>query len=742
MLSRPVAFPRATVKNTSIGVSKLSLVSHSWGKVSFHSNARPKSFVLRPQRQFFPAFKRNFSNEQVPPPVAEAEVVGETAKVEETPIPPEPEVVVSEKVVGQQEKHEFQAETRKILDIVARSLYTDREVFVRELVSNASDALEKLRHAQLVGTQVEAPSALEINITTDSKTSKLIIQDSGIGMNKEEMIKNLGSIGHSGSLEFINQLKDQKSSNKDIIGQFGVGFYSVFMVSSKVTVFSRSALPGSKGYAWTSDGSGSYQISEAEGVNVGTKIVIELNKGAEEFAHKEGVEKIIKKYSNFVGFPIKLNGTMINTIKPLWTFSKKDISEQDHKEFYQFVAHAYDEPMLHLHYHTDSPLNIRALFYVGQTHNEKFGMGRMEPGVNLFCKKVLIQSRAKGLLPDWLRFIKGVVDSEDIPLNLSREHLQDSALIRRISNVLTKRILKWFGDEATKNPQKYKEFWDEYGNFLREGICTEFAFKEDIAKLLRAESSAMEADKLVSLDEYVDRADPKQEEIFYLCAPNRKVAEASPYYEAFKAKKKEVLFLYTQLDDFVMTNLQEYKKKKLISVESNAAKTALKKYDIETEEKDTGEAKLNKDELKELAQWMKEVLTGRVSSITESDRLVGSPAIIVDHESASMRRMMKYVDPTRAPELPKQQLEINGKHPIIKGLASLRKNNPDLATLITEQVFDNALIAAGLLDDARSLLPRINNLLSTTIKDHIDAAPVKTETAQPESTTKTEEAKA
>jgi len=507
-------------------------------------------------------------------------------------------------------------------------------------------------------------------------------------------------------------MKDQKAPNSEIIGQFGVGFYSVFMISNDVTVYSKSAQPGSKGYAWKSDGSGSYELSEAEGVSTGTKIVIRVNKGAEEFSTREYVSKVIKKYSNFVGFPIKVNGEVVNTVKPLWTMNKKDITETEHKEFYQFVAHAYDDPSLHLHYHTDSPLSIRALLYVGQTHNEKFGMGRMEPGVNLFCRKVLIQSRAKSILPDWMRFVKGVVDSEDIPLNLSRENLQDSALIRRINNVLTKRILKWFSDEASKDPAKYKLFWDEYGNFLREGICTEFAFKEDIAKLLRAESSGVEAGKVTSLDEYVSRMPADQTEIFYLCAPNRQVAETSPYYEAFKEKNKEVLFLYTQLDDFVMTNLQEYAKKKLVSVESNAAKTALKSEKGEEKEED----KLSKEDLKELAKWMKEVLVGKVSSITESDRLVGSPAIIVDHESASMRRMMKYVDPIRAPELPKQQLEINSKHAIIKGLATLRTTNPDMATLIAEQVYDNALIAAGLLDDARTILPRLNNLMATALK--------------------------
>jgi len=334
----------------------------------------------------------------------------------------------------------------------------------------------------------------------------------------------------------------------------------------------------------------------------------------------------------------------------------------------------------------------------------------MEPGVNLFSKKVLIQARAKGLLPDYLRFIKGVVDSEDIPLNLSREHLQDSALIRRISNVLTKRILKWLDEESKKNPEKYIEFWDEFGSFIREGVCTDFSFKEDLAKLLRFDSSNQK-DKLTSLEEYNSRMDQEQKEIFYLSVPNRQLAESSPYYEAFKAKKKEVLFLYNQLDDFVMTNLAEYSGKKLVSIESAKAKEALKAD--KSKEETTG--KLSKEEVKEIAKWMKDILTGKVSSVTESDRLVDSPALIVDHESASMRRMMKYVDPQRIPELPKQQLEINPKHPVIKGLNVLRTTDAELAKLIAEQVFDNALAAAGLLDDPRIMVPRLNSLLESAI---------------------------
>mmetsp|Transcript_5012 Transcript_5012/g.7039 ORF Transcript_5012/g.7039 Transcript_5012/m.7039 type:complete len:756 (-) Transcript_5012:63-2330(-) len=610
----------------------------------------------------------------------------------------------TERVTGNAVKHEFQTETRKLLDIVARSLYSEREVFIRELVSNASDALEKLRYLQASDKQVEnADLLLEINIYCDTEKKTLTIQDTGIGMNKDELIKNLGSIGHSGSSEFMKNLKDKSAA--DIIGQFGVGFYSTFMVSNNVKVFSKSGIPGSKGYCWSSDGTGSYEISEAEGVQRGTKIVVSLNDKSTEFATKENVQRVIKKYSNFVGFPIKVNGKQINTVKALWTLSKSEITEQDHKEFYQFIAHAYDEPQYHLYFQTDSPINIRSLFYIPKQHSEKFGMGRMEPGVNLFSKKVLIKAKAEGLLPDFLRFIKGVVDSEDLPLNISREHLQDSALIKRIGNVVTKRILKWLDDEANKDPEKFNKFFDEFGVFLREGICTDGGYKEDLAKLLRLDSSACEKGALTTFDQYISRMDPEQKEIFYLCVPSRELGLNSPYYEAFKAKNKEVLLLYTALDDFVMNSLGEYKTKKLLSIESSQALQAIKG----TEEQQ--DAQMTAAELKDLTDWMKNVLTGKVTNVTATDRLVGSPAVITEHDSSAFRKMMKYVDPSRAPPMPKQQLEVNPKHPIVQKLNTVRVSKPGLAKVIAEQLYDDALVAAGLLDDARVMVPRLNQIL-------------------------------
>lgn len=612
---------------------------------------------------------------------------------------------------GERVKHDFQAETKKILDIVARSLYTDREVFIRELISNASDAMEKIRYSTVNNQEISDPYLpLEINIWTDSNAKTIIIQDYGIGMNKDELIKNLGSIGHSGSLEFIKQNKTTDANA--IIGQFGVGFYSSFMVAKEVIVYSKGADPNSVGYFWKSDGSGSYEISEAEGVTRGTKIIVQLNEKSSEFALREVVERIIKKYSNFVNFPILLNGKIVNTIKALWTMNKNEITEEQHKEFYQFISHAYDSPRFHFYYSIDSPVNIRGLFYIGQQHSEKFGLGKLESGVSLFSRRVLIQSKAKGILPEWLRFIKGVVDSEDIPLNISREHLQDSALIQRISNILTRRLLKWIYEEATKDPQEYKLFFDEFGNFFKEGICTDMSYKEDVAKLLRFESSKTEPEKVTSLEEYIERMTSTQKSILYIIAPNRALAEASPYFEGFKSSNKEVLFMYNQLDEFVMNSLNHFKGKKLLSVESTDARSEVE--DVPP----TQQERLDEDIIRPLIDWMRDVLVDKVSKIEITDRLVDSPAIIVNHESASVRRMMKYMDPQRTGEIAKQQMQINPRHPIYKGLATLKTSQPLTAKLIVEQIFDNALIGAGLMEDPRSMIPRLNRLLEKAIESN------------------------
>jgi TNF receptor-associated protein 1 len=719
------AVVRKPLQNTS------SVFSYAFGQSSHRlmSTDKPESFNLDELTKKIEEMKNSgqspdaaleeiLKNEKAN--VAEEEAMEKEEKVEEVLIQE------TEKQSGEASKLEFQAETRKLLDIVARSLYTDKEVFVREIISNASDALEKVRHREMMKEPVAEPETqLEVKISVDEAKSTFIIQDSGIGMTKEELQKHLGRIGYSGTGEFLKLMEG--GANNNMIGQFGVGFYSVFMVAHTVRVYTRSAAdPNAKGYIWTSDGTGSYTIAEADGVARGTKIVLELREGNHEFSKKQSVENIVKKYSNFVGFPISLNGKRINNIKALWTMNKDRITPEEHKEFYQFISHSYDSPLYTVMYSTDSPINIRSLFYVPEQHMERYGV-RLEPGVSLFCRKVLIQQKAKGLLPEWLRFVKGVVDSEDIPLNLSREHLQDSTLIKRLSASITRRLIKYFDDESSADPQKYEKFFREFGVFLKEGVCTDAKFKEDIAKLLRMESSTNKPSELTSLDKYIERMPKEQRDIYFLVTPTRQLAESSPYFEAFKENGVEVLFMYTDIDDFVMANLQTYKDKRVVTIESAEAGAAVHKIaeqikkDKKDEEKKDDDKKdetttaLTPEEFKDFSKWMKEVLVTRVSSVTDTTRLSSSPAVIIDHESMAFRRTMRKMDPLNTPALPKQQLQVNIKHPIIVKLNQVRATDAQLAKEIAEQVFDNALIQAGLLDEGRSMIPRLQKLMEISL---------------------------
>lgn len=434
-----------------------------------------------------------------------------------------------------------------------------------------------------------------------------------------------------------------------------------------------------------------------------------MRSDSEEFSVKQTIENIIKTYSNFVGFPIKLNGKPLNTVGALWTKTPQDVTTEEHREFYQFISKSYDSPQYTLHFQTDMPLNLRSIFYIPETHMEKYGMGRQEIGVSLFSREVLIQGKCRGLVPDWLRFVKGVVDSEDVPLNLSREHLQDSAIIKRLSGVLTRRILKFLEKESTRDRPKFEKFFSEFGSFLKEGVCTDYVHKEEIAKLLRMESSHTKPGELTNLEEYLGRMPKTQTELYYLIVPNRTFAEQSPYFEAFRESGTEVLFLYdTRLDDFVMSNLGDFKGKKLKTIESSSAATEFK----DKQKPDSG---LKRDEFQDFSKWLKDLLADRVTTITETDRLSTTPCIIVDHESASFRRMMKVVDPRHAPELPKQQLQVNSRHPIIVRLNAIRKSQADLARDVAFQMFDNALIQAGLVDDGRSMVPRINKILERAL---------------------------
>jgi TNF receptor-associated protein 1 len=354
------------------------------------------------------------------------------------------------------ESREFQTEIRQLLDIVINSLYTGRDIFLRELISNAADATEKLRYCKLVEDGALDPERpLEINIDTDEEARTLTISDNGIGMTKEELIENLGTIAHSGSKEFIRQLaevkKDSPKGEADLslIGQFGVGFYSAFMVAEKVTLYTRSFREGSDSWIWTSDGTGSYTIEPGDdSILSGTKIVLSLKADAADYSKADNIKRIIKQYSSFVPFPVKVNGEKANTVEAIWTKNSSEISEEEYVEFYKYIANAYDEPTYRLHFSSDAPLSIRALLYVPGENLERFGFNRMERGVNLFCKKILIQEKSEAIVPEWMRFVRGIIDSEELPLNISRETLQENALVAKLNRVVTGRFLKFLEQQA------------------------------------------------------------------------------------------------------------------------------------------------------------------------------------------------------------------------------------------------------------------------------------------------------
>ena len=607
------------------------------------------------------------------------------------------------------ETHHFQAEIQQLLDIVIHSLYTDKEIFVRELISNAADACERLRFNQSSGNAIYQPEVTPgIFITTDETAGSITITDTGLGMTREEMVENLGTIAHSGTKAFLKQLAEDKKPDIGLIGQFGVGFYSAFMVAKKVTVLSRSFVPEEQGWRWTSEGMGGYDLAPAADLPRGTKITLELKDDAKDFAKEATVERIIERYSSFVPFPIELNTKRLNTVQAIWARNKNEIKEEEYNEFYTFVAHDHDKPLFRLHFSADAPLAIQALLFVPQRNFETMGMGRIESEVNLYCRKVLIQAKAKGLFPEWLRFLKGVVDSEDLPLNISRETMQDTSLMQKLNKVLTSRFLKFLDEQSEKEAEAYEKFYGEYQRFLKEGIVTDFTHKESLGKLLRFESSLLEPGKMTSLADYVKRMGSEQKEIYCLLAPNRGAAEASPYFEVFKERKWEVLFLYDAWDEFVMEHLHTFDGKQLRLAEKAELNLSAKR-----------EGALSEAAAKELGKWLKETLGDKVGEVRTSQRLVDSPAVVVDSDkfmTASMRRMMKAMK-QGGPEIPaaKHDLEFNPAHPMIARLEAMRAKDGALASSVAEQILDNARMAAGLLEDPRAMLARMNQLLEKVL---------------------------
>ena len=617
--------------------------------------------------------------------------------------------------------HEFQAETKKLLDIVINSLYTERDVFIRELISNGADALEKYRHESLTRDQedlFDSHVPLEISIDLDEENKELTITDTGIGMTGEELVTNLGTIAHSGSNSFLADLAEAARKDVSLIGQFGVGFYSAFMAGSKVRVQSRS-WDGTEGHEWVSDGTGSFEISECPGLHRGTKIIISLKEGCEDYAKKWKVESIIKQYSSFVPFPIKLEGDTVNTVQALWARNKSEISDDEYLEFYKFIANAADDPLYRLHFSTDAPLSINSLLFVPKENFEIMGFGRVSPGVNLYCQRILIDQHSESILPEWLRFLKGVVDSEDLPLNISRQALQDNALVAKIRRVLTKRFLKFLAEEAKKDEESYLKFWETFGIYLKEGVASDFEYRTELGKLLRFESSKSKESTPVGLDEYLLRMSPDQEEIYYINGSSRAAIEAGPYVEMFRKKDIEIIYTTEPIDDFVLSHLAEYEGKKFVS--ADRADLSLEDKSESTEEgQEKSAQQLDDKKSEELISWLKKTLNDKVADVSKSSRLVESPAMIVNPDgymTSSMERVMAAgrMEKGLTGEISKKNLEINTANTLICRLAELIDSDEMFAAEVALQIYDNAMIQAGLSVDPQEMVERNYRILQKAV---------------------------
>ena len=615
------------------------------------------------------------------------------------------------KKASRTETFTYQTEIRKLLDIVIHSLYTNREIFIRELISNAADALEKMRHVTLTQENyVEKDLPLEIGIEVSKDAKTLTISDTGVGMTKDELIENLGTIAHSGTQEFLEKLAEAKEVPSQLIGQFGVGFYSSFMAAKRVKVITRSYKPGSKGWLWQSDGVSDFTIEPEEGIQRGTRIVLELNEEAEQYADEDQVKNIIKQYSNFVPFSIKVGEETVNTIQATWVKNPKEIEDSEYTEFYKFIANAQSDPRYHLHLSADAPIQLNSLVFIPKENMESFGFSRLEPGVALYCNKILIDSQPKDLLPDYLRFVRGVVDSEDLPLNISRETLQDNRIVRKISKFLTKRIISFLQEQATSDPDKYKEFWEHFNIFIKEGAHTDYDNRDGLAKLLRFESTRFEKDEWQSLEGYVAGMSGEHKEIYYLTGQNREEVEASPYLEIFKQHSLEVHFCYDPVDDFVLSGLREFDGKRLVSVDqANLNLPADARPNTEEEQKK------QEKELGSLIDRIKEVAGERLEDVRFSTRLVDSPAMLVNPDDMFTTSMQKILQATHKEYqgVGKKVLEINPNHGLIRKLTALE--DEQLSVLIIDQLIDNAFIAAGLKTNPQTMIKRINELLEKTL---------------------------
>ncbi|MGA2506542.1 MAG: molecular chaperone HtpG [Chitinispirillaceae bacterium] len=610
---------------------------------------------------------------------------------------------------------EFQTEAKQILHLMIHSLYTHKEVFLRELISNASDALDKLRFESLTNSALlGGDTELTISIKLDKKAKTITVSDNGIGMTRQEVVDNIGTIARSGSRAFLEKLTGDQKTDSNLIGRFGVGFYSVFMVASQVKLVTKRAGSEEPAIVWESVGEKGYSLEETTRDGRGTDITVYLNDESADYADHWTVRSLIKKYSDFIAFPIRLpdekgKDEVVNQTKPIWGRPAAEVTKEQYEEFYQQVLSGFDKPLATLHSRAEGVMEYSSLLFIPSASSfDLFSLERKH-GVKLYVKRVFIMDNCRELLPEYLRFVKGVVDSEDLPLNVSREILQKNPTVDRIRKSLTGKLLGRLEEMAVGEPENYRNFWKTFGPVIKEGIHTDPENREKLLELIRFQSSMGTKDDLVSLKTYVSRMRPDQKEIYYITGESREIAEKSPHLEVFKAKSIEVLFLLDPIDEWIAPDIYNYDNKKLKSITQGD----LDLGDLGKEEQDA--RRKAESTFKKLSERIKNILADQIKEVRITTRLKDSPACLVSEENAPGAHMEKIMK-AMGQEVPasKRILEINAEHPVIVNLNARYEKDPKDTELEewVRLVYEGALIAEGqMVPDPLAYSKRVNTLL-------------------------------
>lgn len=609
------------------------------------------------------------------------------------------------------EQHDFGAETGKILKLMIHSLYAHKDIFIRELISNASDALDKRRYESITNESLRSEDAAKITIRADEKERVLVITDNGIGMNKQDLVDNLGTIASSGTQRFLEQATGDNKKDIQLIGQFGVGFYSAFMVADEVTVISRKA-GEEKAWQWHSDAESGYTIEEAKGeAPVGTSITLHLKKDADEFIDKHRIGHVVRTYSDHISYPIELTDSegkleILNEGNALWTKAKSEISDEQYKEFYKHVAHAGDDPWMILHNKVEGNLSYTNLLFIPTRKPFDLFHPDRATRVKLYVKRVFISESNNQLVPQYMRFLRGIVDSEDLPLNISRETLQHNNMVHKISGSITKKVLSELKKKSEKEPEEFAKFWNTFGEILKEGLCEGAdANRETLLEVCHFKTNKS-GDNIINLDKYIENMKDGQNEIYYILGDNMDSVKNSPQLEGFNKRGLEVIFLTDTVDDFWTTVNHEYKGKELISVTRAG-------LDFETgdDEKKSEDKKTDIDTEK-LTSFIKETLGAKVISVVVSKKLEDSPACLTVQEGGMDIRMERFLIAQKQLLAPSPKIfEINVKHPIIKYIAG--HVGSDDAKELSELLFDQAAIVEGEpVADPGAFVKRFNKFVS------------------------------